>query len=391
MTYRTAVFKKNAELLFMSPLILLGKLAGLLFPLKTKHNVFLFFPSADIGGSVKVNADITHCIRGHNPVIIFSKKPRNNQFLHLFEKEGVRMIDLHRYIDNKWFHFVNIFFRGVLATYINRSENPVVLGGEGIYFYKVIPHLKKSVRTVEICHLNSWFNFSQAFVNKISCRIFSTPKIKRDAEEQYRKNGVPGHYLQRLHFIDNKVYIPPYQPTDNEGLNIIFVGRGAPQKRVYLIAAIAERMHRSGSIARFGFVGDVDATLSEKTHPYCTFYGNVKDEQALYDIYQKSDVLLLTSAYEGLPIAIMEMMARGKVIVSTAVDGIPDYITHKENGLLITATEESEIIESGIQLIQSLIDTPELKKSIGLNSYAYAQKHFSGEVFCSAYRELMGL
>ena len=60
MTYKAAVLKRNIELVIMFPFVVLGKLAGMLFPLKPPRNIFLFFPSSDIGGSVKVNADITN-------------------------------------------------------------------------------------------------------------------------------------------------------------------------------------------------------------------------------------------------------------------------------------------------------------------------------------------
>ena len=388
MTYRSSVLKRNCELVIMFPFVLAGKLAGKLFPLKTKHHIFLFFPSADIGGSIKVNADITNCIKKQKPLIIFSKKPKNNQFRHLFEIEGIRVIDLHKYIDNKWYHFVNFFFRGVLSSWINKADRPVVFGGEGLFFYKVIPHVKKEAKNVELCHLNSWLNFSQAFINYLDCRIFSTPKIKRDVEKQYRENNLPRHFFDRLLFIDNKVDILPYQESSNPVLQVVFVGRGAPQKRVHLIAEIAKRMYEANAAVHFSFVGDVEKIIPETIKGYCTLYGNVNDEQVLHKIYQQSDVLLLTSSYEGLPIAVMEIMARGKITVSTAVDGIPDYITHKENGLLITATDETEIVEKSISLLELLISNPDLKKSIGKNSYNYAVKHFSGETFCGSYYKI---
>ena len=102
-----------------------------------------------------------------------------------------------------------------------------------------------------------------------------------------------------------------------------------------------------------------------------------------------SDVLILTSAYEGLPIVVMDMMARGKIVISTAVDGIPDYITHKENGLLITETEEEKIVRQGIELLKLLINDHDLRSQIGIKSYQYAIKHFSGETFCQSYREIL--
>lgn len=389
MTYRTAVIKRNIELLIMFPFVLLGRLAGKLFPLRTQHQAFLFFPSADIGGSIKVNADITHCIKDLKPLIIFSKKPKNNQFRHLFDIEGVRVIDLHKYVDYKWYHFVNFFFRGVLASWINKVEKPVVFGGESLFFYKIIPHVKKQTNRVELCHLNTWFPFSIAFINYIDKRIFSTPKIKRDVEDQYKANNIPASYFEKLVFIDNKIDIPPYHEVVNDTLQVLYVGRGAPQKRVHLIAEIAKRMHGQERPVHFSFVGDVETIVPKATQQFCTLYGQVKEEQRLHEIYQQSDILILTSAYEGLPIVVMDMMARGKIVLSTAVDGIPDYVTHQQNGLLITATDEEKIIQEAIELIEIVISNPALKKTIGENSHRYALQHFSGEVFCKSYRDII--
>jgi glycosyltransferase involved in cell wall biosynthesis len=109
----------------------------------------------------------------------------------------------------------------------------------------------------------------------------------------------------------------------------------------------------------------------------------------LHELYRKSDVLLLTSAYEGLPIVVMDMMARGKVVISTAVDGIPDYISHGKNGLLIEEKDENKIVERGCVLLNQLIENPALKKQIGLESYQFALTHFSGNTFCKTYRKIL--
>jgi len=389
MTYKAAVIKRNIELVIMFPFVVLGKLAGTIFPLKPQRNVFLFFPASDIGGSVKVNADITECIKDQKPVIIFSKKPMNNQFRSLFEIEGVRIIDLHKYVDYKIYHFVNFFFRGVLAAWINKSDQPVIFGGESIFFYKMLPHVRKDTRKIELCHLNTWINYSLAFAKYIDFRIFSTPKIKRDVEELYDRNHLPQSFFKKLIFIDNKVDIPPFTETTNNILQVLYVGRGAPQKRVHLIIEIAKEMQRANDAVHFSFVGDVEALVPVDVREYVTLHGNVGDEKELHDIYMRSDVLILTSAYEGLPIVIMDMMARGKIVISTAVDGIPDYISHFDNGLLITETEETKIIQQGIELLRLLIAKPDLKGKIEKQSYQYAREHFSGETFCQSYRKLL--
>ena len=374
----------------MYPFVLLGKIMSPFFKLKKQHRIFIFCPSADIGGSIQVNIDLCSCFADQLPLVIFSKKPKNNEFLPLFNIKGVSTIDLHRYVDHKWYHFVNFFYRGVISSWINKVENPVVLGGESLFFYKVLPHIKEEAKRVDVCHLSTWFNYTQAFIKNLDARIFSTAKLQRDAEELYKKNNLPPEYFSRLYFIDNKVNLPDRSQIINQTLEVVFIGRGAPQKRVPIIAAIAKRMNEMKANIHFSFVGDVEKVIDTVDYPYCTFYGNVKDRNKIEEIYKTSDILLLTSAYEGLPIAVMEMMAYGKVVISTAVDAIPDYIVNGENGFLIeNYVDENKIIDEGIMTLNNLVNNKTLLKEVGEKSRQYAEKHFSGEAFCEKYGRIL--
>ena len=374
----------------MYPFVLLGKIMSPFFKLKKEHKIFIFSPSADIGGSIQVNIDLCSCFADQSPLVIFSKKPKNNEFLPFFNIEGVTTIDLHRYVDHKLYHFINFFYRGVISSWINKVEDPIVLGGESLFFYKVLPHIKKNAKRIDICHLNTWFNYTQAFINDLDARVFSTAKIKRDAEELYERNNLSETYFSRLHFINNKVNIPAHFETRNPILQIVFIGRGAPQKRIHLITAIAKKMNDIKTNIHFSFVGDIGKIINPADYPYCTFYGNIKDRNKMEEVYKSSDVLLLTSAYEGLPIALMEMMAYGKVVISTAVDGIPDYIINGENGFLIeNNSNESKIIDEGISILQNLVNNKTLLVEVGEKSRIYAEKHFSGEAFCESYSRIL--
>lgn len=373
----------------MLPFVLMGRLYGKLRPLKEPTNVFLFFSSADIGGAPKVNADIADCLAAEKPLIIFSKKPRNNGHKELFAHH--RVIDLHRKIDDKRFHFVNFFYRGVLASWIGQSKQPVIFGGETIFFYKMLAHVGKRTRRIELCHLDTWLPYSIGFIDLITCRVFSTIKLQQRVEAQYREQQIPEEYFRRLSFVENKIDIPPYREVQHDVLEVVFIGRGSPQKRVHLTAAIAQKLHQLGAPVHFSFVGDVENVIDTSQYPFCKFYGNVRDEQLMNRIYQDSDVLIMTSAFEGLPLVVMQMMAHAKVVLSTAVNAIPDYIGHMENGLLITATVEEKIVEEGVSLIQLLFSDPSLKARLGKRSRELAIEKFSGEVFCRQYRELFQL
>lgn len=389
MTYKKAKQKLLLEYAGMLPLVLLGKFFGFLFPLKTKHNLFLFYPNADIGGAPKVNADITECVKDVRPLIIFSKKGNNNRFRELFDIEGVRVIDLHQYIDHKVLHLINFFFRGVIASWINKAERPVVFGGESIFFYKIIPHIRKDIPCIELSHLPTWLPYNIGFIDRIDKRIFSTVKLKEAVIQQYNENSIDTLLYERLHFYDNAIDIPDYVPQKNDQMEVVFIGRGSPQKRVHLVTAIAQRLYERGSNVHFSFVGDVSTMIDTKAFPFCTFYGNVTDNVLMNSMYEKSDVLILTSAFEGLPLVVMTMMAYGKVVISTAVNGIPDYIAHMENGMLIYETEEDKIIDKGLILINQLINEQDLKERLGAKNKEIATQKFSRDIFCRRYRGLL--
>lgn len=389
MTYTSLLRKLYFENIAIWPIVALGKLYGKLFPLRTQHRIFLFFPNADIGGSPKVNIDITNCLKSLSPLIIFSKKPNNNLFLERFQYTGVKMLDLHKRIDNKAYHFVNIFYRGVIASWINGQKEAAVLGGECIYFYKIIPHLHKRIRRVEVCHLDTWINYSIGFAKYIDARVFSTEQLKRDVEDKYRENHIDNLYYKRLFFIENTISIPSLPVCNNSTLQVVFIGRGSPQKRVYLTAAIAKAVHEKSLPVHVSFVGDVENIINIKDFPFSTFHGNIKDNSLLEKIYDESDVLMMTSSFEGLPIVVMEMMARGKVIITTAVNGLPDYVHHQESGFLITSTNEDDIVSEGLSYVEELVNKPSLKTIMGLKSREIAIKKFNYQQFCSEYKSIL--
>jgi glycosyltransferase involved in cell wall biosynthesis len=48
-----------------------------------------------------------------------------------------------------------------------------------------------------------------------------------------------------------------------------------------------------------------------------------------------ADALVLSSTYEGLPVVVMEAIAAGVPVVSTAVGGVPDLVRDGDNGILV--------------------------------------------------------
>jgi glycosyltransferase involved in cell wall biosynthesis len=68
------------------------------------------------------------------------------------------------------------------------------------------------------------------------------------------------------------------------------------------------------------------------------------------DILRASDVFVLSSDYEGNPLSVLEAMAAGLPVVSTAVGGVPELVQHGVTGLLVPAGDARALAEAITQL-----------------------------------------
>ena len=56
--------------------------------------------------------------------------------------------------------------------------------------------------------------------------------------------------------------------------------------------------------------------------------------ERLDSYYAISDLVVLTSRSEGIPLVLMEAMAHGKTVLAPAITGIPELVLHGETGFL---------------------------------------------------------
>ncbi|HET7891633.1 MAG TPA: glycosyltransferase [Candidatus Sulfotelmatobacter sp.] len=60
--------------------------------------------------------------------------------------------------------------------------------------------------------------------------------------------------------------------------------------------------------------------------------------------YERADVVVLTSRSEGIPLVLMEAMARGKLVLAPDITGIPELVTSGETGFLYTAGSLNDFV-----------------------------------------------
>jgi glycosyltransferase involved in cell wall biosynthesis len=86
-----------------------------------------------------------------------------------------------------------------------------------------------------------------------------------------------------------------------------------------------------------------------------------------------SDIFLLVSDWEGLPLTILEAMRAGLPVVASKVGGVPEAVEHGATGFLVSRNDHRGLADSIGQLIQSR----ELREKMGRSGQAKFCRQFS--------------
>ena len=93
------------------------------------------------------------------------------------------------------------------------------------------------------------------------------------------------------------------------------------------------------------------------------------------DILSSSDIYVLPTTSDTLPISVIEAMFAGKAIVSTRCGGIPELVQHQKTGLLAEPGNVKELADCLLQLVRDR----RLVKQLGSSARDFARTHFTVE------------
>ena len=101
------------------------------------------------------------------------------------------------------------------------------------------------------------------------------------------------------------------------------------------------------------------------------FHGRKKVGKDLNKMYRQSDIYVIPSYHEGFPRTIWEAMANSLPVIATKVGGIPSYLSHNVNAILI----EPKCIEDIVIAIKGIINNNQLRKTIISNGFDLAKEN----------------
>jgi N-acetyl-alpha-D-glucosaminyl L-malate synthase BshA len=191
--------------------------------------------------------------------------------------------------------------------------------------------------------------------------IALTKDMQQRIKEMYNRdifiipNGVD---LKRFSYLSRKEIRVNLNIKDEEKI-ILFVGNLRPVKGVkYLIEAIKLIRDKNKNVRLF-LVGDgtereylENLTKEYDLEKYVNFLGKISNLK-IPEYMMASDLFVLPSLSEGVPLVILEAMASGLSIIASNVGGLPEIIHDKENGFLVEPGQPEKIAEKVLQLLEN--------------------------------------
>ena len=275
-------------------------------------------------------------------------------------------------------------------------------------FFEIKKLLKSESPDIVHCHSSKAGLLTRLATNTKKIKTFYTPhgysflmedssKLKRLIYRSIEKIGTLNHSIivacskgeyeeslkltKRATYVSNgvnleklKKYIPDkIKQINTKKLTFVTTGRVSYQKNPELFNKIAENFPQ----IRFIWVGtgDLEDKLTSKNIEITGW----KNRDELMEILNKSDIFILPSLWEGLPISLLEAMALKKPCIVSNVIGNRDVISNENNGFVCNNLNEF------IEVIKNIQDNKYNLEKISENAFNDIKNIYNTEVMCKKY------
>ena len=178
-------------------------------------------------------------------------------------------------------------------------------------------------------------------------------------------------------------FAPPHLPTENR-VRVVALGRLVEKKGVEFGIQAIKKVQNMGKDVSFDIIGD--GPLKPALQQEIDRLGLSKSVKLLGRMRQEQVIARLTDAHlmlvpsvttsdgdqEGLPVVIMEAMARGLPVVATRHTGIPEIVLDGKSGYLVPERDVDALADK----LAQLIDHPETWESMGRAGRALVEEQF---------------
>ena len=158
--------------------------------------------------------------------------------------------------------------------------------------------------------------------------------------------------------------------------HLVNLARFAPQKNLACLVDAFALLKADTELTIGGSGPDFEETVQKIKRLSLLDHIHTPGEiENVCNFLKKTDIFVLSSNWEGLPIALIEACRAGMPIIATNVGGVSEIVFHGVNGLLVEPNNPQALASAIDQLTSDL----KLRVSMGLKSRAIYEKHYKVE------------
>jgi glycosyltransferase involved in cell wall biosynthesis len=197
-------------------------------------------------------------------------------------------------------------------------------------------------------------------------------------------NAADWHKLKIVHCgIDFNHYqsVQVGAPSPTAPLKLIYVGRLAPEKGVGVLIDSLIMLKEDSVHFELTLVGDgperasLESLVKQHGLQDSILFHGFANQSVVRNKLLESDIFVLPSFAEGVPVSFMEAMASGIPVVGTNVGGVSELIEHGVTGLIVPPADEEALKKA----ISRYVTEPDLRTRIKLAARAYVEREFNLE------------
>ncbi|HEX5246705.1 MAG TPA: glycosyltransferase [Gaiellaceae bacterium] len=257
-----------------------------------------------------------------------------------------------------------------------RSRQADVLHTHAHFSVNVLGRLAGRIagaRVVAHMHIENAFRTgrgrrAQVLLDNATVRLCAAVVAVSDAtRESLSRQGYPARRLITIH---NGIEPPePVEPMRlADAPTVIEVARLADSKgQRRLIQALARLARRDVVVVLVGrdlesggcYESELKRIAEDEGVSDRVIFAGYRDDVAA--LLAGCDIVCLPSEIEGLPLALLEAMARGRPVVATAVGGTPELVVDGETGVLVPPGD----VDALVRALDGLLADPALARALG--------------------------
>ena len=202
----------------------------------------------------------------------------------------------------------------------------------------------------------------------------------------FSKNRLAENKILHNAIIPNAIVPAYFNVPLKTGTNntLLYIGLIDNNKNLVFLLGALKKLADKGKIYTLEVLGDFSNELykdlilnfiqENELSGLVHFHGWVPQSTVL-NYLAKTDILVVSSKHESLPMVIAESMAAGKVVVASDVGGIPEMIQHSINGFLFNLSEPDQLVH----ILEELYNNHETITSISKKAKATAIERYQCE------------